>query len=288
MDHKFKALGQLWQENSNPVSITSTFGGVARNVAENLAYWTQNIYLQCIVGNDMEGKNLLTHMQQLNVNIDHSMTTTMHPTSRYYSVLTETGELNIAYVNTDCYQHLTTETFIDKWQTWQTNSIAFIDTNFSTSLIETAIHVAKEKNIKLCIDPVSIQKLARLPDNLSGLYLLKPNQWQAGAATGIDIDSIDKAMIAGHALLKRGVENVVISLGKLGYVMVNKNEQYYGPAIPVKNVADVNGAGDAFMAGILFGLQQEKNLQAACELGAQAAAHTIQSLNTVVPSTLHI
>ena len=48
------------------------------------------------------------------------------------------------------------------------------------------------------------------------------------------------------------------------------------------DVIDVSGAGDAFIAGRLYGLQHDKDVLEACQIGAKAAAKTIQSINTVV------
>ena len=49
----------------------------------------------------------------------------------------------------------------------------------------------------------------------------------------------------------------------------------------MEQVVDVSGAGDAFIAGILYGLQQDKEVIEACHIGAKAAAQTIQSISTV-------
>ena len=44
---------------------------------------------------------------------------------------------------------------------------------------------------------------------------------------------------------------------------------------------DVNGAGDAFFAGMLYGLQQQLTIEEVCEIGAIAAELTAQSTQTV-------
>lgn len=49
-----------------------TFGGVVHNVSKNLAQLTDNIHLQCVVGNDSEGRDLLSQLQLADINIRSS------------------------------------------------------------------------------------------------------------------------------------------------------------------------------------------------------------------------
>ena len=61
--------------------------------------------------------------------------------------------------------------------------------------------------------------------------------------------------------------------------------------IEFSEVIDVSGAGDAFFSGILYGLQQNNTIEDACQIGAAAAAYTVQSpltvANDITVSRLH-
>lgn len=282
IDRKFKALtNTIKQGTSNPVSSTTSFGGVARNVAENLAHWTQNISLQCIVGNDSEGQRLLTHLRTLGVNVDHSLIREEGNTSHYYAILNPDGELQVAYVDMEIYNLLSLDSFNSSYDDWDDGSIIFLDTNLPAAIIETIIQHNKNKQLMIFIDPVSVSKANRIPHNLEQVFLIKPNQFEISALTDITISNTKDCIQAGLALLQRGVKNVVISLGRDGYVIVNEKHQQHIPVKIIPHIKDANGAGDAFFAGILFGLQQDLPLIQACELGVAAAALTLQSEKTV-------
>src|SRR5262249_8397983 len=92
IDRKLISLGVLTRETSNPVTSVTTWGGVARNIADNLSRWTQPIYLQCVVGDDKEGQQLLQAIQQLGVDVSHCLTLSHCTTSQYYAVLDSKGE----------------------------------------------------------------------------------------------------------------------------------------------------------------------------------------------------
>ncbi|EKD71012.1 MAG: carbohydrate kinase, PfkB family [uncultured bacterium] len=281
IDRKLKASTPLTLKSSNPVSSVCTFGGVARNVAQNLAHWTTDISLQCVLGNDTDGLNMLNHMQQLGVNVLHCQILDGKKTSNYYAVLNNNGELCVALADMDIYQEICIDTFSLPWENWQNNSLIFLDTNLPAELLTLAIQKAAERHLTICIDPVSAVKAQKIPEQLDHVFLIKPDLHEASALTNMSIHSITDCIIAGRKLQKRGVQNVVISLGKSGYVVVNEKVEEYIQTMQFDEVIDVSGAGDAFIAGILFGLQEDNNILEACQLGAAAAAYTIQSHLTV-------
>ncbi len=87
--------------------------------------------------------------------------------------------------------------------------------------------------------------------------------------------------MASEILLRRGVANVILTLGKAGYVVVNDEIKEFIAIDPIHDVLNVNGAGDAFMAGIIFGLQQGFTLMQACQWGVAAASFTVTTAETV-------
>jgi pseudouridine kinase len=281
IDRKLNVIGTFHNGTSNPVSSAMSFGGVARNVAENLANWTSNVHLQCATGADSDGEHLLAHMQQLGVDITHSFSLSDHSTAHYYAVLDDQGDLLSAFADMKIYDFIPADRYVAAWDCWPENSIVFIDTNLPAALIHQAVVRCKTKGIRLCIDPVSIAKASKLPASLENVYLLKPNQDEASALTGISITSITDSIKAGRLLRDRGVRNVVISMGISGYVIVNEAIEQHFPVVPADNIKDVNGAGDAFIAGILYGLQQGFSIPEACQSGSIAAALTVQSADTV-------
>jgi pseudouridine kinase len=280
IDYKFKTQSPLVFASSYSVKSYKTLGGVARNVAENLAHLTSEVYFQSVVGNDSEGNHLIQQLSDKKINTSSCLTLSGFPTAHYYAILDNDNNLFIAIADMEIYEHIPFATFSKSWDLWENNSIVFLDTNLSLELIEYAIASCKHKQIQLCIDPVSVEKSTKLPQDLSHIYLLKPNQEEASALAGLPISNIDDCYLAGSALLKRGVQNLVISLGNKGYVVMNATTCEHYPAQNTISVTDPNGAGDAFISGILLGLQKNLPLLEACQLGAKAALLVIQSLDS--------
>jgi pseudouridine kinase len=274
IDYKIKPLTTLQAATSNPARTNIHYGGVARNVAENLIYLTDNIHLCTMIGDDTEGKALLNHAQQLGIDIHHSCIMAHQRTARYYAILDNHGELHQSFADMEIYDGLNFKLTIPPLEK---NSIVFLDTNFPENFLAAIIKVALEQKVRLIIDPVSVMKSHKLPTNLQGVFLIKPNQEEAQALSHLRIQSINDAITAGKKILDRGVTHVVISLGKAGYVLVNQEEIRHEKVDIIHELTDANGAGDAFCAGILYALQQQKSIGEACQFGAQTAALTVRS-----------
>ena len=282
IDFKLKSLAPIVANTSNPINSQSFYGGVARNVAHNLANLTDNIHLQCVVGDDTFGIELLKDMQALGVNTGLSQIVKNQQTSKYHAILKADGELFLGLADMGIYDDLEHSFINSTWQSWGEDSLVFLDTNLPAELIHLVLEKAALLKLKVFIDPVSVEKSKKIPQCLEQVFFIKPDALEASTLTGMVLESIDDCLKAGLILHQRGAKNVVISLGKMGYVVVNELHQLYVRGEQVSAIVDVSGAGDAFIAGVLFGIQQGHDILKACQLGAGLAAKTIQSTDTVI------
>jgi len=104
---------------------------------------------------------------------------------------------------------------------------------------------------------------------------------------GIDLD-LD-VMKAAEELRRKGAKNVIVTLGKRGiYVSCGgtgegKKEDYWSKFMaPYRGeVVDVTGAGDALVAGLVYGIYKGYSLEVAARFGLGAAALTISAKEAV-------
>ena len=91
------------------------------------------------------------------------------------------------------------------------------------------------------------------------VFLTKPNRKELSEYFGKDIRSVYDIITYAQQLVKDGSENVIVSLGKEGSALVNKDEAYIGNAPDGQLVSSV-GSGDAMVAGIVYGISQNLNI----------------------------
>jgi ribokinase len=135
--------------------------------------------------------------------------------------------------------------------------------------VEAALSLAKEKGVTTILNPAPAREL---PHSILELAdIVTPNRVEASMLTGVEVRDAKTAAEAGRRLLSMGAGSAVITMGGEGAVVVTGEEAYLVPAVRVTPV-DTTGAGDAFNAGLAFGLVQGLPLVEAVKLGNMTAA----------------
>ena len=110
-------------------------------------------------------------------------------------------------------------------------------------------------------------------------FLVKPNLPELEALAGKTLSTLPAIRSAALALLQRGAQNVIVSLGKQGAMLVTGEKTFFSPALQVEAKSTV-GAGDAMLAGVLTGLSQGKPLPEAFRYGMAAGAASVMTEGT--------
>lgn len=106
-----------------------------------------------------------------------------------------------------------------------------------------------------------------------GIFLTKPNNVELGEFFGEKYETLDEIISAGERLRKMGSENVIISLGKNGSVLVTENGAWIGN-VPKGTLVSSVGAGDSMVAGTIYGIIKGMNLEEAYRYGIASGSAT--------------
>ena len=143
---------------------------------------------------------------------------------------------------------------------------------------ETVAAVIREAgDTPVFLDPVSTSYARKVRPLAGGLFCLKPNRIELGVLADMETDSPEGIERACEALLSRGTRRVAVSLGEKGcYYADAEGRRLLRALHPVELMANANGAGDAFMAGLVYGcvrgLSPEEGLNFALGAGSLAVA----------------
>jgi pseudouridine kinase len=261
---------------STPVSFVKFPGGVARNVAENLSQLGVAISLFTCVGDDVEGKHLLSRCEKKNIDVSPSRALMGYSTGSFTTILKPDGEMHLGLADMGIYDAVTVQLLEERRPLFDGAAFVFADTNFPSGVLEWLVKNAREYGWKLIFDAVSIEKARKLPEDLKGIHCLLCNQLEASAicfAQGEDTASLDDL---SKALLEKGVERFVITLGKEGiYCREGTEARKLAPF--EARVVDVTGAGDAFIAGTIYGFLRGLAISDAARYGLRAAKVTLET-----------
>jgi pseudouridine kinase len=269
MDIKAKTLAAHILATSNPATIITKPGGVARNIAHNLARLGVDTTLITVVGNDAHAEAIITATKSAGVNTSHIMRINA-PTGIYMALLDESGELVTAASYMANLAFLSKEQIKNKMEIVKENKYIIADCNLTpATLDEIASHVAE----RLVIEPVSVAKCVKLAELLKSheIFLATPNLDQIEALTGTR-----DPCAAAKILHKMGLKNLIIHAGEQGAFISDGKTFSHVPSC-AKNITDVTGAGDAATAGLVLGLTQNLPLAKAAMIGQEMAARVIAS-----------
>ena len=276
--------GELVANTSSPAHIRTTFGGVARNVAENLARLGQEAILLSVVGDDQAGDQLLQNASQAGVTVDYVMRCSDKSTGSYLAIINAAGELQYALDDMRVMTELT-PVYLHKYiDLIRQSSVIFIDTNLPKETIRTIFSLSRQTNKPVCADPTSRSLAMRLKPYLSRLSIITPNIDEAGILCDrmISINDQNEVLFAAKCLVSDGVDLVIITLGQYGLCYATSETSGSIPAIRTK-IVDPTGAGDALTAAVLFALLNDIPLDDAVRLGVSAASLTLQHPGAVFP-----
>ena len=278
MDIKAKADGALIAGSSNPGRVTTSPGGVARNIAHNLARLGVKAGLITAVGNDAYGRDIITRARAAGIDVSMAITTA-EPTGTYVATLDETGEMSVAVNDMAGVAELTVATLKHRHDRLENARLIVADCNIP----EESLKFLERYRTKLIVEPVSVAKCVKMR-SLGAILAATPNRLQAETLTGQRITSIAEARKAAEALHAMGIAKVMIGLDAQGCVISEaQGETLHVPIHETEaGVArDATGGGDAAVAGFVYGLLKALPLDQAGELAQAAASLAISSLDSV-------
>ena len=145
-----------------------------------------------------------------------------------------------------------------------------------SNIYEKICQNIKNKNIKVVVDSTGELLLKTLKYKP---YLIKPNQQELEEIFGIKITSQDETLEYAKQLQSKGAQNVIVSMGSDGAVLLDENGYSYKiKALNTKNTVNTVGAGDSMVAGFLAGHEMFNNYEKALQMGVAAATATTNTL----------
>lgn len=289
MQHKIVVIGgsnidicaesfeQLVEFDSNPGIIQTSYGGVARNIADNLSRLNFDVEFITAFGGDEWGKNLLNNCKELGMNIENSLVLRDSRSSTYLSILDKNKEMKIAVSDMKILDFLNKDYFSKLIDHINEKRVCILDTNLPEESLEFLL---KNLKIPVFVDCVSTKKAMKIKKHLENIYALKPNKIEAEKLSGIEIKNDKDLEKCANFFLEKGVKKIYISLGKEGIYYSDGKTKGKIPSLDVK-VLNVNGAGDAFMAGVVYGHSLEKSIDEVCKFGVIAASIAVMTDKTI-------
>ena len=284
LDRKLRSLAPLTMGTSNPARQDESFGGVARNIAENLARLAAPVSLITAVGEDSSGKALLDHAEALGIDTRGTLSVGGLCSGTYTAVLDERGEMMVALADMALYDALTPDFLARRQPQRACGALIVADMNLPHDTLAMLLADAVRDAVPLVIVAVSQPKMARLPQNLHGARLLILNRGELETRVGTPLKDDADFLAACKTVRAQGVQDLIVTLGGTGVIHTTAAGGITHLEAAPAHIVDVTGAGDAFAAAVCWSLfQGSEDLNLACRRGLQLSAMTLECEQTVCP-----
>jgi adenosine kinase len=248
--------------------LVEKFGGTAGNIAYTLAALGESPYIVATSGQDFHRyeewliqngiptawikkiPEVLTAGAYITTDLDDNQITAFNPGAMAF-------EADLPPLNPDA-----------------SNAVVFIGPGNKTDMMSFA-EKARKAGVPFFFDPgqsLNIWTREEIRQAVSGALCFISNDYELSLFLQIANWSMD--------VLYEKVGVVITTRGPEGAILDIQREKTLVPAVPVENVLDPTGAGDAFRGGLLKGYAMQMPWEICCQMGVVAASHAVEHYGT--------
>lgn len=228
--------------------------GGSGNVVSNVVALGAKVSAVGVIGTGTDGQLLLNKLNELGVDIAGIFQDSNRPTTRKTRIIA--SNQHVLRIDRETKESISEPAF-EAIAKYLEDKIPDVDvvliSDYGKGLITEALMArliaAAQKHKKITIaDPKGLDF-----SKYSGVSLITPNKKEAALASGIEVVDETTLIEAGNKILQRvGIDKLLITCGKDGMVLFDRNKAPYKIRAETRQVYDVSGAGDTVLA--VFGL----------------------------------
>lgn len=138
-------------------------------------------------------------------------------------------------------------------------------------LYESIMKRVEDRDIKVIVDATKNLLLNVLKYKP---FLIKPNNHELAEMFNVELNSTEDVVFYARKLKEMGAQNVLISMGKDGALLVTENDEVFASSVAKGEVVNSVGAGDSMVAGFVAGYLKSNSYEEALRLGAASGGAT--------------
>lgn len=255
-------------------TFSTAAGGKGANQAVAAVRAGGDVTFVARVGEDMFGQKARDGFVKDNINVDHVLNDKDAPSGVALIFVGEDGENSIA-VASGANANLSPSDVEAASDAISSADILIMQLETPLETVQKAATIASENGVKVILNPAPACELS--DDILSYVSILTPNESEAELLTGIKVESEKDAAAAADALMAKGIETVVVTMGAKGAFVVTADSKEFVSGFSVKAV-DATAAGDVFNGTLAVAMAEGKSLEDAVRFANAAAALSVTKL----------
>lgn len=276
IDYNASSINKIIEKDSNIGELKISYGGVARNVVENLARLDDEVTFITFLNAKDHGDNLKKQLEELDVKVLNPESN--YPSSNYVAIFDSNGDMKVAICDSKIIDNCSFDDIYQYKDIISSFDMIVLDANVNENIIDGLFTSFSDK--KFLIEAVSANKVKRFEKYLDKVYLFKSNLLEARYLLNKENES---SLALAKLLMSKGVKNVVITEGAGPVIIGENNDVVYITPKPLDKIVNATGAGDSLFAGVIHGLIHNKSLTESVAFGIKVSQVTLMSNSAVSP-----
>lgn len=245
-------------------------GGKGANQAVAARLLGGDVTFVCKLGRDMFGEGASKHYESCG--LDTSKILWSDKPSGVALITVDSKAENSIVVASGANADVTVSDIDSVAEIIKSSGILLLQLEIPMDAVVRAAEIAFEAGVQVVLNPAPATSLPA--ELLKCVSILIPNETEASAISGIDINNLETASAAAERLKGMGVREVIITMGSRGSVVCD-GECTFVPAVKV-NAVDTTAAGDTFCGGVCVALSEGKALSEAVKFATAASSIAVQ------------
>lgn len=243
-------------------------GGKGANQAVAAARLGGDVTLICKTGNDAFGSQSKQIFKNEGIDTDYVFVDNEHPSGVALITVDQHGE-NCIVVASGANATLNINDLEAVEPLIEQAKIVLIQLEISLETVAWVVEIAANKGKKVILNPAPACVLSDAL--LRNVSVITPNRTEAEMLSGIVVNDIDSAKQAAQMIKEKGVETVIITLGREGALVLHHHEFTHILATEVEAI-DTTAAGDVFNGAFAVALAENKSIEEAVIFACKASA----------------
>lgn len=278
------SVNKIIPHDSNIAEINFSYGGVGRNIAENLTNLGEEVFFVSAFSNDYYGKKLAQDCVNKGFNLAFSKFVSDAPSPMYLAILDDNKDMYVACNSMEICKQIDQNMIFDLINVVKDDDYLVVDTNLNEDVITYIFDNLKGKKI---VDSISVNKINRIQKVMSRIDILKLNRQEAESMYSGKLLCDSDYIALLQQLTFESNKEAVITNSEGVYVGYHNDVYFYAHNEQSEGIENITGAGDAFLAGYVYGDLKKVNIESKCCLGLACSQITLKTKDSVASYNIH-
>lgn len=253
------------------------FGGKGANQAVAAALLGAEVHMVSRIGGDLFGPSTKRNLERFGIDTSYVEEVSGVSTGVAPIFVDSRSNNRILVVKgaNDCLKPVDVE---KAKQVIAGSDIVIVQLEIPLETVYHAIGLARACHVPVILNPAPAETQLDF-DQIADVSILMPNESELATLSGMPVGNVEEAKAAGRAILDRGVDRVIVTLGPKGSLLLTRYAEVVVPPLSVES-RDSTGAGDAFIGCLATYYVKTGDLRTAMEMANRYAAASTLTAGT--------